>query len=276
MADNVTTYTTLVDVQVKGEGELTNLNKSADEGTEKFKSLRAQIRETTVAMQKLEEEGKTTGKEFEVLRSKLDDLNDTQDRARFKAGQFEDRLASMPGPLGKLGGGLKTVGDSFATFGKTLTISLGIVGLLVTAFFAIKEALGKTKEGQEGLSKAMSAFNSITAPIFALLEKVGMAILPLVTKGFEALGTVMNKVAKFFGVSNDKIKEVHTNLEKNNEVVQKNLEAQKKAIEEAQKKKEEDAKKHKEYLDKKAAADKKAAEERKKNQLEAEKVLTEA
>ena len=276
MADNTTTYTTLVDVQVKGEGELKNLNETAEQGESNFKSLRAQIRETTVAMQRLEEQGKSSTQEFEALRSKLDDLNDTQDRAKFKAGQFEDQLASLPGPLGQIGQGLKTAGDSAATFGKTLTVSLGIIGLLVAAFFAIKDALGKTKEGQEGLSKAMSAFNSITAPIFALLEKVGMAILPIVTKGFEALGTVMNKVAKFFGVSNEKIKEVHTNLEKNNEVVQKNLEAQKKAIEDAQKKKEEDAKKHKEYLDKKAAADKKAAEVKKQNELAAEKVLTEA
>lgn len=198
-----------------------DVNTNADQAEGKIGSLKSQIRETTQAMQKLELQGKATGAQYEKLRDKLDGLNDAQDRAKFKAGQFEDRLASLPGPLGALGSGIKTAGDSFATFGKTLTVSLGIVGLLVAAFFAIKEALGKTKEGQEGLSKAMSAFNSVVAPLFAILEKVGNIVLPIITKGFEALGSVMNKVAKFFGVSDDKISEVTTSLEQNNEMANK-------------------------------------------------------
>jgi hypothetical protein len=283
MADNTTTYTTIIDTQVKGAEEVKDLGDKSEETEVKFKSLKTQIRETVVAMQKLEDEGKAAGAEFEKLRSKLDDLNDTQDRAKFKAGQFEDKLASLPGPLGQLGGGLKTVGDSFATFGKTLTVSLGIVGLLVAAFFAIKEAMGKTKEGQENLSKAMTAFNTVLAPIFAILEQVGNIILPIVTKGFEVLGQVMSKVAGFFGASDAKIKEVHGSLEQNNELVQKTAENNKKAAEELKKQKEEEAKKHAETLAKKKAADEKAEaerkkreEERKKKEAERQKILDDA
>ena len=230
-----------------------DVNTNADEATGKLGSLKSQIRETTQAMQKLELQGKATGSEYEKLREKLDTLNDAQDRAKFKAGQFEDRLASLPGPLGALGSGIKTAGDSFATFGKTLTISLGIVGLLVTAFFAIKEALSKTKEGQEGLSKAMSAFNSVVAPIFAILEKVGNIVLPIITKGFEALGRVMNGVAKFFGVSDGKIKEVTGSLEQNNEMAKKLADDEKKRVEAANKLQEEKDRKNKEIADKNAA-----------------------
>jgi chromosome segregation ATPase len=103
-----------------------DVSTNADQAEGKLGSLKSQIRETTQAMQKLELQGKATGDQYEKLRSKLDNLNDAQDRAKFKAGQFEDRLASLPGPLGACGSGLKTAGDSFATFGKTLTISLGI------------------------------------------------------------------------------------------------------------------------------------------------------
>ena len=213
-------------------------------------------------MQKLELQGKATGDQYEKLRSRLDNLNDAQDRAKFKAGQFEDRLASLPGPLGQLGSGIKTAGDSFATFGKTLTISLGIVGLLVAAFFAIKEALSKTKEGQEGLSKAMSAFNSVVAPIFAILEKVGNIVLPIITKGFEALGRVMNGVAKFFGVSNDKITEVTGSLEENNEMAKKLADDEKKRVEAANKLQEEKDRKNKEIADKNAARAKEAKAKR--------------
>jgi hypothetical protein len=258
-----------VEVKVKGGDEV-------KETEEKFKSFKTRIRETMIELQKLEEAGTTTGKEYEKLRDKLDDLNDAQDRAKFKAGQFEDKLAALPGPIGQIGGGLKTAGDAVATFGKTLTISLGIIGLMVTAFFAIKDALGKTKEGQEGLSKAFEAFNKILSPIFAILEKIGLAVLPIVTKGFEALGSVMNKVAGFFGVTQDKIKEVQGTLQKDNEYKNKLDEEEKKRLEGIQKKKDEDAKKHQEWLDKKKAADAKAAEERKKRAEEEKKNLDDA
>jgi hypothetical protein len=209
-------------------------------------SVRKQIKETVLAMQKLELQGKATGATYDALRQKLDTLNDTQDRAKFKAGQFEDKLASLPGPLGKIGSGLKAAGDSFATFGKTLTISLGVIGLLVTAFFSIKSALEKTKEGQQGLSKAVEAFNKVLSPVFAILEKVGNIVLPIVTKGFEALGSVMNKVAKFFGVTDSKIKEVQDTLQKDNEY-KKNLDQQEAdRLKALQDKKDEQARKDKE------------------------------
>jgi hypothetical protein len=239
-----------------------DINTNAPEAEGELGSLKSQIRETTNAMQKLELQGKATGKEYEKLREKLDGLNDAQDRAKFKAGQFEDRLASLPGPLGALGSGIKTAGDSFATFGKTLTISLGIVGLLVAAFFAIKEALGKTKEGQEGLSKAMSAFNAVLAPLFAILEKVGNIVLPIITKGFEALGSVMNKVAKFFGVSDGKIQEVTGSLEENNEAAKKLAADEEKRVAEGQKLQDEKDKKAKESADKAAARAKEAKAKR--------------
>jgi hypothetical protein len=239
-----------------------DVSTNADKAEGKIGSLKSQIRETTQAMQKLELQGKATGDQYEKLRSKLDNLNDAQDRAKFKAGQFEDRLASLPGPLGALGNGIKTAGDSFATFGKTLTVSLGIVGLLVAAFFAIKEALSKTKEGQEGLSKAMSAFNSVVAPLFAILEKVGNIVLPIITKGFEALGSVMSKVAKFFGVSDEKITEVTGSLEQNNEMANKLADDEKKRVEAGNKLQEEKDRKNKESADKAEALRKEAKAKR--------------
>jgi hypothetical protein len=122
----------------------------------------------------------------------------------------------------------------------------------------------------------MSAFNQVLAPLFAILEKVGMIVLPIITKGFEVLGQVMSKVAGYFGVSNDKIKEVHGSLEQNNELVKKTAEANAKAAEELKKQKEEEAKKHVETLAKKKAADEKAAAERKKKKDEEDKLLADA
>ena len=227
-----------------------DINTNAPEAEGELGTLKTQIRETTQAMQKLELQGKATGDTYEKLRAKLDDLNDTQDRAKFKAGQFEDKLASLPGPIGALGSGLKSAKDAVSSFGTTLTVSLGIVGLLIAAFFAIKEALGKTKEGQEGLSKAMSAFNQVLAPVFAILEKIGLIILPIVIKQFELLGKVANGVAKFFGIADSKIKETTASLEENNEMSKKLSEAEKKRLEEGKKLQDEKDKKAKEIQDK--------------------------
>jgi hypothetical protein len=239
-----------------------DVSTNADQAEGKLGSLKSQIRETTQAMQKLELQGKATGAQYEKLRERLDGLNDAQDRAKFKAGQFEDRLASLPGPLGKIGGGLKAAGDSIATFGTGLTAALGIIGLLVTAFFAIQKALNQTKEGTELLSKATSAFNAVIAPLLAIFEKLGTIVLPILTKGLEAVGSVMNKVAKFFGVSDGKIKETTASLEQNNEAAKKLAADEEKRVAEAQKLQDEKDKKAKESADKAAARAKEAKAKR--------------
>ena len=275
MADNTTTYTAIIEAEVTGGEDVKKLGDDTQEAEVKFKSLKTQIRETTVALQKLEDEGKSTGKEFEDLRAKLDDLNDTQDRARFRAGQLDDQLSALPGPIGQAGSAFKTFNDSLNQFGKTLTISLGIVGLLVAAFFAIKEALSKTEEGTALLSQATTALNKVMAPFFALLEAVGTAVLPILIKGLDALGSVINKVAGFFGVKASKINEVTKSLEKNNEYANKIAEEEKKRADaakaladkaQAEKEKRDTAAKAKRE---KAEAEQKKREEERQKRLEA-------
>jgi hypothetical protein len=216
--DNTTEYKVKVTADTnQAEQNIQNLGDQTEETGGKFKSLRAQIRETTVELQKLETEGKTTSKEFEKLRSKLDELNDAQERAAFKAGQFDDKLAALPGPLGQAGGALKTFNESVNQFGKTLTLSLGLVGLIVTAFLAVKNALEKTEKGQKLLSQATEAFNKILAPIFVVLQKLGEFVLPKLIKGFELVGKAVEKVASIFGNNKDRIKEMNAALQENNE-----------------------------------------------------------
>lgn len=211
-------------------------------------SLKTAIRDAEKEFVKLQNTSGTTAKQLDDQRKKIDALRDASDKAKFSAGSFADRIAALPGPLGKLGGGLKSVGDSFATFGNTLTISLGIVGLLVTAFFAIKNALGKTEEGTKGLAAATTAFNKVLAPLLAIFEKLGLILLPILTKGLEAVGKVITKLAGFFGVSTAKIEETTASLEKNNEAANQLAEAEKKREEERKKQQEEAKKRFEERL----------------------------
>ena len=256
--DNTTEYKVKVTADTnQAEQNIQNLGDQTEETGGKFKSLRAQIRETTVELQKLETEGKTTSKEFEKLRSKLDELNDAQERAAFKAGQFDDKLAALPGPLGQAGGALKTFNESVNQFGKTLTLSLGLVGLIVTAFLAVKNALEKTEKGQKLLSQATEAFNKILAPIFVVLQKLGEFVLPKLIKGFELVGKAVEKVASIFGNNKDRIKEMNAALQENNEYANDLAAKEKKRADDA-----------KALADKKKAdQDKRDADEKKRREL---------
>jgi hypothetical protein len=191
MAENTTTYKAVIDTEVKGKEEIEGLGDEADKTGGKFKSLKSQIRETTVELQKLEDQGKSNTKEFTDLKNKLDELQDAQDRVNFKSKQFGDQIAALPGPIGKLGGGLKSAQDAIVTFGTATTVALGVVGLIVAAFAAMKEALSKTTEGQAVLNKVTDAFSKLLAPVMTLISSVAIPV-------FETLANIIGKVAEAF------------------------------------------------------------------------------
>ena len=180
MADNTTTYTAVIETKVTGADEVGDLGDKAEGADGKFKSLRSQIRETTVALQKMADEGKAGTKEFQDLSNKLDDLSDQQQRVAFQSAQIEDKLAALPGPIGQIGKSFQAAKTSIDTFGKTIAISLGVVGLLVSAFLAIKEALSRTEEGQAKLNKITEAFTKIMNGLFAIIEPIAMLFADLV------------------------------------------------------------------------------------------------
>ena len=199
MADNTTTYTAVIETKVTGADEVGDLGNKAGETDGKFKSLRAQIRETTVALQKLSDEGKGGTAEFEKLRSKLDELNDAQDRVNFQAGQFDDQLASLPGPLGQVGGAVKGFNEGLNRLSTGFKVALGVVGLLVSAFLAIKESLSRTEEGQAKLNKITEAFTKIMNGLFAIIEPIAMLFADLVI-GLLASDKAMNALSTAAGV----------------------------------------------------------------------------
>ena len=242
MADKKVTVQ--AEVKVKGGEEVKDTE-------EKFKSLKSQIRETTVKLQELADAGKTGTKEFKQLSDKLDDLGDAQKRVAFQSGQIEDKLSALPGPIGQIGKGFASAKEAVDTFGKGLVVATGGVILLVSAFFAIKDAMSKTKEGNEALSKATEAFGRILAPVFALLEKVGVFMVNNLLPAINAVGDAFEWIAKKIGVAPEKIKEVNASLQKTNEYANK--------LAEDEKKRQEDAKKAREE---KEAADKKALDNR--------------
>ena len=182
MADNTTEYKVIVDTEVTGGEQIEQLGDEADKTGGKFKSLKSQIRETTVGLQKLADEGKEGTAEFEKLRQKLDELNDAQDRVNFQAGQFDDQLAALPGPIGQVGGALKGFQEGLNKFSLGFKLALGAVVLIIGAITAFKESLSRTEEGQKKLNKITEAFEKIMNGLFAVIEPVAMMLADLVVE----------------------------------------------------------------------------------------------
>ena len=176
----------------------------AEEG---FKSLRLQVREAKLELERLDSQGKRNSEAYKEAAKKLDDLQDSAARIGFQSKQLTDKFAALPGPLGAVGRSINGVKESFETFGKGLTVGLGVVGLVVSAFFAMKKALESTKEGQETLNRVSQAFSAILGPILATVEKVAVPVFETLASVLETVATGFNKFARLIGISQEKIKE---------------------------------------------------------------------
>jgi hypothetical protein len=273
MAENTTTYKTVIETEVKGKEEMQELGDEAEQTGDKFVKLQLQIRQTQKDLQAAAAAGDKV--KFNKLKGELDDLEDGLEKVQLQSKQFEDQLSSLPGPAGQAGNAIKSVDGAF----KLLLANpiVAVIGAAVGIFLLLKKSLESTAEGQATLNRVQSAFSAVLGPILATLEKVAVPL-------FNGLAFVIEKVAKAFsffaeklGVSQAKIKEATLSTDK----------VQQEANENEKKRLEEQTKKNQEAQDKRTAANKAAAEKRKAqrekelkeiedNQKAAEKVLVEA
>ena len=251
--------------EIKNSDKAFQQTKSiVSEAEGKFKSLRLQIRQATIAFQEAEEKGDLKG--MTKAKKQLDELNDQFELTTLKSMQLDDALASLPGVMGFVGQSLQGLDKGF----KLLVANpiLAIVSALVGAFTLMKEALSKTKEGQAALNKVSQAFSSVMGPILALINTVAVPI-------FEKLATIIGKVGGAFawvaeklGVSKKSIEAATKDIDK---VGQEAADKEKERQEKLQQQKEKEIQKRKEAADAaiKAAADKKKASQDEINDNEA-------
>ena len=166
-----------VEAEIKVKG-----GKEVEESTEKFVSFRKQARAAEIALQELSDQGITSGKKFEQFKKDLDDAQDGIKKAAFAGAQLEDKLSAMPGPIGAVGRAFGSAKEAVETFGKKIAIALGVVGLIVGAFMAMKESLSRTEEGTKKLTQITEAFEKIMNGLFAVIEPIAMALADLAVK----------------------------------------------------------------------------------------------
>ena len=270
MADNTTTYTAVIETEVKGGEEIKQLGDDAEETAGGFVKLQLQIRKTQKELQEAAAAGDKV--KFNKLRAQLDDLEEGLEKVQFQAKQFDDQLASLPGPAGAAGNAMKALDGAFKVLiaNPIIAIIAGVAGALML----MKKALGSTAEGQQTLNRLSQAFSGILGPILATVEKVAVPLFNGFAFILEKVAAGFQKFAKFLGISEGKIKEATLSVD---EVQQKANENEKKRQEDLTKKTDEQNKKRAE-INAKAAADKKKKEEeaeaaRKKKEEEAQKNL---
>lgn len=176
MAENTTTYTAVIDTQVKGADEIEQLGEKADGAAAGFTKLQLQIRQTQKDLQAAAASGDKV--KFNKLRAQLDELEEGLEKVQFQAKQFDDQLASLPGPAGAAGNAMKSIDGAF----KLLVANpiVATIGALVGLFLALKESLNRTEEGQAKLNKISEAFTKIMNGVFAVIEPVAMMLADLV------------------------------------------------------------------------------------------------
>jgi hypothetical protein len=269
MADNTTTYTAIIDTQVKGAEEIGDLGEKAEETAGSFVKLQLQIRKTQKDLQEAAAAGDKV--KFNKLRAQLDDLEEGLEKVQFQAKQFDDQLASLPGPAGAAGNAMKALDGAF----KVLIANpiIAVIAAVAGGLLLMKKALGSTAEGQQTLNRLSQAFSGILGPILAIVEKVAVPLFNGFAFVLEKVALGFQKFAKFLGISESKIKEATLSVD---EVQQKANEAETKRQEELTKKQEEQQKKRLENAQKAAEKRKKLEEEAAKNLEAANKVQTEA
>lgn len=276
MAENTTTYKAVIDTEVKGADEMEDLGDKAEETGNKFQKLQLQIRQVQKDLQAAEAAGDKV--KFNKLKKELDDLEDGLEAVQLKSKQFDDQLASLPGPAGAAGNAIKGVDGAFKLLAANPVVA--VIGALVGIFLALKRSLESTAEGQAVLNRISQAFSGILGPILATLEKVAVPIFEKLAQVLEFVAGGFSKAAQALGISSSKIKEATLSVDKVQQEVNENEKKRQdelvKKTEDANKKKEEANQKALEKRKKQIEEQKKREEEAAKNLAEANKVLTEA
>jgi hypothetical protein len=262
MADNQTTYKAVIETEVKGKEQIEETGEAAEEAAGGFVKLQLQIRQTQKDLQAAAAAGDKV--KFKQLKAQLDELEEGLEKVQFQAKQFDDQLASLPGPAGAAGNAIKGVDGAFKLLAANPVVA--VIGALVGIFLALKKSLESTAEGQAVLNRISSAFAGILGPILATLEKVAVPIFNKLAQVLEFVAGGFSKAAKALGISSSKIKEATLSVDKVQQEVNEN----------EKKRQEELTKKNQEAQDKRTAAAKAAAEKRKKILEEEKKAQEEA
>ena len=206
--------------QVNDNTDGLKTNETQTENSDKAtKSYTAQIKDLQKQLIGLGDRTSENGVQYDALQSKIKNLREKQEDLQFGTKKLDDSLSGLPGPIGKIGTGmkqmtemsnnakaaLKTLGLGFDTFNKALLTSG--VGALVIIFGLLIAAVINAFKTFKPLQTAMENLKIALEPVMEIVQ----GFIELVGKGLAAaMGFLGKAVAWLTGTMdsyNAKLKE---------------------------------------------------------------------
>ena len=134
--------------------------------------------------------------EFKKVSKNIKDVEDSLEEARFGAKSMVDQLEQVPGPLGGIFRGLRSVEVATKSFGTALKATgIGLIvaalGGLVAAFSQNEVAMKKLEPLFIGLQKILGGIFRAMEPLLDIFIEMVMAVLPPLTKGIGIFYSVL-------------------------------------------------------------------------------------
>jgi len=134
--------------------------------------------------------------EFKKVSKNIKDVEDSLEEARFGAKGMVDQLEQVPGPLGGIFRGLRSVEIATKSFGTALKATgIGLIvaalGGLVAAFSQNEVAMKKLEPLFIGLQKILGGIFRAMEPLLDIFIEMVMAVLPPLTKGIGIFYSVL-------------------------------------------------------------------------------------
>lgn len=164
-----------------------------------LESLALQNKKLSAEKKKLNlrtEEGKKRLKEINTQLDKNNkfsrDNADALTKQKINVGNYEGALQGLPGPLGRIVMGFKSMTKAALAF---IATPIGIViAAIGAAIGALTSYFKRSEEGQNALTKVVKVFGSILDNIMDVIDSVGKALWNAVTKPKEAWENFKDRV----------------------------------------------------------------------------------
>lgn len=112
--------------------------------------------------------------------------------------QFQN-VGNYPGKLGEVAGGLSSVTSGFGAMTKASLVFIAtpigaLLAVLVGAFALVKNAMDRSEDSTNKITKGFSAFSGMASKLLGFLEPLGEFLIDGLVKGFESVETGLNSL----------------------------------------------------------------------------------
>jgi len=204
----------------------TDFNDEMENGDEKVKTYKQQIKDATVELFNIEKQFGKNSEEYKKQQGVLASLRDEQEKFTRTTQDLDDTLAAIPGPIGRIGQGMQMLegltqnvgsamtrlGISFKTFDGILKAS-GI-GALVLLIGTLVAGIISAAKKSEALTSAFAAFGDAIGAIMDAVKPFADFLINIFVGAINLVSDALTGLASVFGGVNRGFKQQSVEMER--------------------------------------------------------------